>query len=113
MSDDPLDLSPLDPTRDPHFGERVRSIVKKGMRARRRSVTSVIASWAVPALVAATLVAAVPVTVLVGRPAERQAPTTAEILGVPSALVHLVTRTPQPSLEDLAVAVGAGGVHGR
>lgn len=112
MSDDPLDLSPLDPTRDPQFELRVRAIVGEAMRTRRRPVTSVIASWALPALVAATVAAVVPVTVLLRPPAQR-APTTAEILGVPSTLVQLVSRTPQPSLEDIAVAVGAGARNGR
>src|SRR4051812_12688105 len=60
--DDIPDLSVLDPTTDWSFDERVRAIVRDGLAARQRDLFSVLEDWTGPALIAATLVAAVSLT---------------------------------------------------
>ena len=111
MDDRPLDLTPLDPLRDPRFDARVNAIVREAFAARRQSVLAVVGGWTRPMLIAAALALAVLLPALTRRAVQRPV-SAAEILGVPSTLVDLVASTAHPSLEDIAEALAVGGSHG-
>ena len=106
MNDDRLDLSPLDPTRDPvRYARALRRIMDHAalpLAARRARVTPIgqVTRWWRPmlALAAALAVAAVGVLTRVGpvSPAAREAGL-AEALGIPAAVATWMTTGEAPS----------------
>lgn len=114
MTDSPLDLSPLDPLRDEHaLDARIAAIARDAMIPPPADLFSELASWARPALAAAAVIAAV-----AAYPLFRQRPiarpvTTAEILGVPTAVVELARSNTPPGVIDLAEALSAERPHAR
>ena len=113
MSEEPLDLSPLDPTRGPAFDHRVAAIISEARVGAPATVVDYLSRWTRPALAVAAVIA-----VLGGIPLLRQyAPpvggTTAEILGVPPGLVAIARSTQAPGVADLAEALGVEAGHGR
>jgi len=113
MSEEPLDLSPLDPTRDAAFDHRVATIIREARVGAPTTVVDYLSRWTRPALTAAAVIA-----VLSGIPLLRQnAPpaggTTAEILGVPPGLIAIARSAQAPGVTDLAEALGVEAGHGR
>ena len=133
MSDEPLpiDLSPLDPTRDAARHEAVASaIAARAMAARRghpaatrHDVLAELASLRRPALAAAAAIALAAVPVLsalrpsrVAAAAAAPAAPTTDVLGIPTRVTLLAQVGQPPSLSDLAAelrAADAGGSHDR
>jgi hypothetical protein len=110
---DTADLSPLDPLRDPAaFDDIVRAIVHDGFDARAHALFTVLDGWTRPALAAAAVVIALSLPAVWRAPTPRLV-TTAEILGIPRPLIELASTTRQPSLVELARALGPGGPDGR
>jgi hypothetical protein len=106
-----VDLSSLaagdDPTR---LDDRIRAIVRDGLLARQHSVSSILGQWLRPALAAAALIAVALLPMiarLIPQRTPQRATSTAEILGVPPALIDLVASTPQPSVVDVVQALNA------
>ena len=114
MTDDPIDLSPLDPLRDPlALDARVAAIARDAVIPPPPDILAELAAWARPALAAAAVIAAIAsYPLLVHRPTQRRV-TTAEILGVPSAVVELARSGTPPGLVDLAEALNAEPAHVR
>lgn len=113
MIDDPIDLSPLDPVRDPlAFDARVAAIARDAVIPPDEDVLAALATWARPALAAAAVIAAIAIYPLVHRTPPRRV-TTAEILGVPTAVVELARSNTPPGLVDLAEALNAEQAHAR
>ena len=110
--DDRVDLSPLAAGDDPaRLDACIGSIVRDGLAARRREVSSVLEQWLRPALAAAALTAVTLLPMIQRGAAQRtpQRPTsTAEILGVPPALIELVSTTSQPSVDAVVQALNGG-----
>ena len=110
---DMADLSPLDPLRDTaRFNDTVGAIVRDGLDARSHALFTVLDGWMRPALAAAALVIALSLPAALRAPTPRLV-TTAEILGIPRALIDLASTTRQPSLVELARALGTEGSDGR
>lgn len=117
MSEEPLDFSPLDPTREPAFDGRVAAIVREARVGRPPAVADYLSKWTRPALAAAAVIAAMSAIPLL-RPSQRPTGgTTAEILGVPAGLVAIAGSSQPPGVTDLAEALGVeagtGASHGR
>lgn len=111
---DMTDLSPLDPLRDTaRFDTTVRAIVRDGFDARGEALFSVLGGWMRPALAAAAVIIALSLPVALRARPPRPAVSTAELLGVPQALIDLTVRTRQPSLLELSTALDVGGTDGR
>ena len=53
MSEEPLDLSPLDPTRGPAFDHRVAAIISEARVGAPATVVDYLSRWTRPALAAA------------------------------------------------------------
>lgn len=118
MTDSPLDLSPLDPTRDrAAFDARVLAIARdaaKIARAPESTPLSTLASWTRPALAAAAVLIALALPPLVrGRSQPARPVTTADVLGVPRSLVELAASSTAPGVVDLAEALNTDGSHVR
>jgi hypothetical protein len=112
MSEERLDLSSLDPTRDPSFDERVSAIVRAARVGSSPAVVDYLSRWTRPALAVAAVIA-----VLGGVPLLRQSrpvgETMAEILGVPSGLVAIARSGAAPGVADLADAFDVEARHER
>jgi len=115
MSPQPIDLSSLDPTRDPAFDERVSAIVRAARVGSPAGVVDYLSRWTRPALAAAAAIA-----LLSAIPAVRAslnpspvAGTTAEILGVPPGLIAIARSARAPGVADLAEALDVEVAHGR
>lgn len=107
MTDDPIDLSPFDPLRDTQaFDAKVAAIARDAVIPPPADLFAELAGWAPPALAAAAVVAAIASYPLVHRPSQRRV-TTAEILGVPAAIVELARANTPPGVVDLAEALNA------
>jgi len=115
MNDEPVDLSALDPTRDPSFGQRVSAIVGEARVGKAPAVTDYLSSWTRPALAAAAVIAAMSAIPLLRRNPVPAGGTMAEILGVPPGLVAIARSSQSPGVTDLAEALGVetGASHGR
>jgi hypothetical protein len=118
MTEDPLDLSPLDlsaldPTRDPSFDNRVSAIVLAASVGSSLAVADYLARWTRPALAAAAVIAALSVIPLVGQRRVPAGGTTAEILGVPPGLVAIARSSTPPGVADLADALDVEANHER
>lgn len=112
MNETPIDLSPLDPLRDPEFEARVSAIVHSARVEQRVAVVDYLSRWTRPALAAAAIIAALAVVPLI-RGSERAGASTAEILGVPPGLVAIATSSSPPGIADLAEALNVEDSHGR
>jgi hypothetical protein len=116
MNEEPLDLSPLDPTRGSAFDGLVAAIVREARVGRPPAVADYLSKWTRPALAAAAVIAAMSAIPLL-RQNQPTGGTTAEILGVPPGLVAIARSSQPPGVTDLAEALGvdagAGGSHGR
>ncbi|HEY5063081.1 MAG TPA: hypothetical protein VII52_16190 [Gemmatimonadaceae bacterium] len=107
------DLSPVDPLRDSlRFDDTVRAIVRDGFDARPHALVTVLGGWMRPALAAAAVIIALSLPVALRAPTPPSL-TTAEILGIPRALIDLASTTRQPSLVELARALGTEGTDDR
>src|SRR5215475_2469938 len=99
---DPIDLSPLDPTRSARFDAIASAITQSAMAARARrgaappDLLSELAAWTRPALVAAAVVLAVAIPVL-ARSHQRPRGWVAQMSGVASPMD--VMGIPQPLVE--------------
>ena len=113
MSEDPLDLSPLDPTRGPAFDDRVAAIVREARVGAAPTIVGYLSRWTRPALVAAAVIALVSGIPLLRQNAPPVGGTTAEILGVPPGFVAIARSTQAPGVIDLAEALGVEASHGR
>lgn len=116
MTDDPIDLSPLDPLGDPlALDARVAAIARGALIPPPPDLLADIASWARPTLAAAAIVAAIATYPLVHRRPQpaRSGVTTAEVLGVPHAVVELARSDTPPELVDLAEALDAERTNAR
>jgi hypothetical protein len=113
MSEDPLDLSPLDPTRGPAFDDRVAAIVRAARVGVSPTVADYLSRWTRPALAVAAAVAMLSAIPLLRPNAAPVGGTTAEILGVPPGLVAIARSTQAPGVTDLAEALGVEASHGR
>jgi hypothetical protein len=110
MIDEPVDLTPLDPTADrPRFEAAVRSIAREaGARRAARVIPitplSVLAGWRRPLAAAAALVAAVSAASLAttqGQAAASAQSSVAAAAGVPSTLADAVEGGALPGPERL------------
>jgi len=113
---DPIDLSALDPTRDPAFDDRVSDIVRSArVGSSPPAVVDYLSRWTRPALAAAAAIALLSAIPLLRE--SRQPPprggTTAEILGVPPGLVAIARSDRAPGVTDLAEALDVEATHGR
>lgn len=121
---DPIDLSPLDPTRTARFDEIASAITRDATaaRARRRStppdLVAELAGWTRPALVAAAVVLAVAIPMLArshqrpqGWVAQFSAVASAtDVMGIPQPLIELIRSPETPSLAQIHDALAPGGV---
>lgn len=115
MSDDHLDLTPLDPTADEaRFGQLVASISGRAADelARRRARSSTIAQlalWKRPMLIAAVVIGIVSISVLARTqstaPLVEEPTGVAEAIGVPVELAQWVRSGQVPDPGELLVAV--------
>jgi hypothetical protein len=118
MSDDPIDLSPLDPASDPERFERLIGAIRAqvapvlAMSARRRGVIEQIAAWRTPMLVAAAVVVAASAVLLVGARGAAAVvsggggPHLAEAVGVPAPVAEWMRRGELPTSAELLDAFG-------
>lgn len=104
MNEDPLDLTPLDPTRDPAFDDRVSAILRAARVGASPAVTDYLSRWIRPALAAAAVIAALGVIPLVRQTRAPAAGSTAAILGVPPGLLAIARSGAAPGVADLADA---------
>jgi|SRR5690349_11190773 len=114
MTDDPIDLSPLDPTRNAHtFGMMTHGLAREAMRSRRHAAIDPIgdlARWTRPGLAAALLIAAAAVFVLgaVGTP-RGSVPVpdrNTSVAGIPSAIVEWTNTNHRPSPLEVVSVLG-------
>ena len=113
MNEEPLDLSPLDPTRSPAFDDRVESIVRAVRIGAPLAVVEHLSRWTRPALVAAAVIVVFAGVPLIRGNRSPVGGTTAEILGVPPGLVAIARSAQPPGVTDLAEALGVEADHGR
>jgi hypothetical protein len=114
MTDDPINLTPLDPTADAAgFDALVRGITARAepiLEARRARLTSVgqITAWRRAILLLAAAIALVAgVSLLQPRQASRGSETTlADAMGVPSSVASWLRTGATPSPADLLTASG-------
>jgi hypothetical protein len=113
MSEEPLDLSPLDPTRGAAFDGRVAAIIREARVGAPATVVDYLSRWTRPALAAAAMIALLSGIPLFRRNVAPVGGTTAEILGVPPGLVAIARSAQAPGVTDLAEALGVEANHGR
>jgi len=113
MSEEPLDLSPLDPTRGAAFDDRVAAIIREARVGASPAVVDYLSRWTRPALAAAAVIAVLSGIPLFRRDGTLGGGTTAEILGVPPGLVAIARSAQAPGVVDLAEALGVEATHGR
>jgi hypothetical protein len=122
MTDLPIDLSSLDPTRDrARLDALARAISQDAMAARARrssrptDLLSELAGWMRPALAAAAIVltAAVSTLAVTRRPATRSVASAADVLGIPRELMDLLHSTRTPSLMQIDEALASAGRVGQ
>jgi hypothetical protein len=111
--ENPLDLSSLDPTRDPSFDDRVSAILRAAHVGSPPAVVDYLSRWTRPALAAAAVIAALSIPPLVRGTPAAVGGTTAEILGVPPGLVAMARSQRAPGVADLAEALNVEANHGR
>ncbi|HSB55832.1 MAG TPA: hypothetical protein VLD58_15830 [Gemmatimonadales bacterium] len=114
--DDPIDLSPLDPRRDPaRFERMVGAIVQAAMtppRATRGTlVLAELLRWTRPALAAAAVVALVAGTALFSlrRPSAAPGEAILEAVGIPEPLAAWARADHYPSTAELLAAFPQAG----
>ena len=111
----PIDLSSLDPTREPARFERVvaainaRASDELAVRRSQTNAIAMLARWKRPMLAAAALVALISGTILfsVHAPPPESAPQTdgiAEAMGIPEALAQWIDSDALPTTADLISA---------
>ena len=113
MSENPLDLSSLDPTLDRGFDDRVSAIVASARLGASADVADYLSRWTRPALAAAAVIAALSAVPLFHPASSPVAGSTADVLGVPPGLVAIARSSSPPGVADLAEALNVEGNHGR
>ena len=124
MNDQPIDFSPLDPTRDTaRFDAVAGAISRNAMQARayraatRYDVFAQLTSWSRPALIAAAVVLAVAAALLVrsrnGAPARTTVASATDVLGIPQPLMELLGSSRTPTLTQIDQALASVGGAGR
>jgi len=122
---DPIDLSPLDPTRSARFDAIASAIAQDAMTARtsRRAAApdllAELAAWTRPALAAAAVVLAVAIPTLArlhqrpqGWVAQISSVASAmDVMGIPEPLVELMRSPETPSLVQINDALTPAGVR--
>jgi len=118
MNDERIDLSPLDPTREPRFDGIAAGIARDAMAARadrpgaRADILGVISGWMRPALLAAGLILAIAIPALARLRASSLAPAqyapATEVMGIPRELTDLLHSSRTPSLAELHDALTTG-----
>jgi|SRR5215831_2526542 len=122
---DPIDLSPLDPTRSSRFDAIASGITRDAMAARARrgaappDLLAALAAWTRPALVAAAVVLAVAIPMLArshqrpqGWVAQMSSAASAmDVMGIPQPLVELMRSPETPSLTQINEALTPAGVR--
>jgi hypothetical protein len=122
MNDESVDLSALDPTRDSaRFNATVRAIASAAMDARsgraikRPDVFTHLASWSLPALLAAGLVLSVAIPALMSArtrsSTNAQRASATEVLGIPRELTELLSSRRPVSLADLHAALASANAQ--
>jgi hypothetical protein len=114
MIDDPVDLSPLDPTRDDaRFDAMARQLAEKAIGARHTPSTDPLGellSWTRPALAAAALIAAVSTLALsrmsITAVTTSRRATSADVLGIPPRVADWASTNYTPSPLELVAAIG-------
>jgi hypothetical protein len=121
---DPIDLSPLDPTRSARFDAIASGITRDAMAARANRGTAPpdllaeLARWARPALAAAAVVLAVAISTLARLHRRPQgwvaklspAASAMDVMGIPKPLVELMRSPETPSLTQINEALAPAGV---
>lgn len=114
MTDEKIDLSPLDPTTNRRaFDATVRGIAREAMAARRQTridAITDIARWTRPVIAAAVLIAAVATLTLVsvGTPPPTGGPAelTTDVAGIPQAIVDWTYTNYHPSPLEIVRVLG-------
>jgi hypothetical protein len=112
MTEKPIDLSSLDPTRDRTFAAMTRGVAHDAMSARRRALAdpiSDVAQWTGPALAAAVVIAAAATLALVsvGTPEVATRPDQpTEIAGIPPLIIEWAHTNHRPSPLELVGVLG-------
>jgi len=123
-SDSPIDLSALDPARDgASFDRRAALLAREAMDARDRlralsgrqssGISTTLASWARPTLLAAGIIFSIALSAVVraaASPSPRSTVSAAEAMGLPRRLTDILHSSAQPSLTELDVALAAAAV---
>jgi hypothetical protein len=124
MHGDPIDLSPLDPTRDAaRFRAITDAITRDAMSARARlrasppDLFAELTGWARPALLAAAIVLAVAIPTLArSHPAgwsRTSVASATDVMGIPRELIDLLRSPRTPSLMQIDEALASAGRFGR
>jgi hypothetical protein len=120
-SNNPIDLSALDPMSDrTSFDRRVALVAREAMDARDRlrtlarhessGIIAALTSWARPTLLAAGVIFAIALSAVVRAaavPSPNVSVSAADAMGLPRRLTDILHSTAQPSLTDLDVALAA------
>ena len=110
---DPVDLGPLDPTRDePAFDARIRAIVGDAAIRPRQSTIAQLSAWLAPTLLAASLIIAVGSVAFV-RLGDTRPKSIVESLGIPRTVIELARSNTPPGIVELSEALGAERSHVR
>jgi hypothetical protein len=113
MSEDPLDLSSLDPTLDRAFDDRVSAIVRAARVGSSPAVIDYLSRWTRPALAAAAVIAVIGAIPLLRESRAPGVGTAPNLLGAPQVLAAIARMDKAPGVADLAEALGVEGNHGR
>ena len=110
----PVDLSPLDPTRDAKaLDARVRAIMASAVIRPRRDVFADLARWFTPSLVAASILIAIASVALLRNAGPARPISTTEALGIPRSVIELARSGSSPGVVELSEALGVERAYAR